>query len=126
MNLEEFDLQQHAAAIRSVAQPCKLGSASQGATTDNYFGGLPIVEESFIWPTNKERPLSFVGQICCDEIEELPLDKGRLLFFYDNRGAGYSPKDRGHITVMYQVGGREINQARIPTFEDRRLFGLLK
>lgn len=65
-------------------------------------------------------PLSFIGQICLDELRASvqmpgwPVD-GILAFFYDSRQAwGYDPLDRGHCQVLYAPRGREIQNVRPP------------
>ena len=80
MNLEEFELQRYTKEIESIAKACRVGRPSEHEIDGNYFGGLPLVDEGFSWPTNHGRPLSFVGQVCCREFTDLPTDDGRLTY----------------------------------------------
>lgn len=73
------------------------------ATSRSWFGGLPLVEPSFVWPQTQyadkpNKPLSFVMQIDCAEIPESALlglmpDHGMLQFFVDmDWGNGFGQK----------------------------------
>jgi uncharacterized protein YwqG len=87
---------------------------------------MPMVDDSFVWPQKDGYPLNFVGQVQCCRFESLPMQEGNLLFFYDNRHWGYSPKDTGHAVVLHQHGSRVLNRPDLPKREVRFLFGLLK
>ena len=52
------------------------------------------------------------------------MQEGYLLFFYDNRHWGYSPKDTGHAVVLHQHGSRVLNKTELPEREVRIPFRL--
>ena len=123
--LADYDLEQYAEAIRSVAMPCVVGEISE-SDSSSFVGGLPWVDPGFVWPSKNSIPLNFVGQIECSAWNQLPVEEGNLLFFYDNRHFGYSASDRGHAVVMHQQGQARFDTMNLPSFETRRWFGLVK
>lgn len=84
------------------------------------FGGNPDVPKDFEWfyysgedftGVTKKRPLSFLAQINCEEINKYDEDsllpsKGILYFFYElsTMKWGYDPKDKGSAKVYYFDG----------------------
>ncbi len=82
------------------------------------FGGKPDVPKDFVWPRYeghsvpkekaKDRPLSFLVQLNCEELagcdtEHLLPDHGVLSFFYEmvSQRWGYDPKDKGCAKVYW-------------------------
>ena len=81
------------------------------------FGGQPDVPPDFVWPTyegenyeniTKNRPLSFLVQLNCEELarydtEHLLPNHGLLSFFYetDTQCWGYDPQDNGCARVYW-------------------------
>lgn len=119
------DLASHIDAIRAAALPSLNGNISE-SSSDSYFGGMPTVPPDFEWPTKDGYPLSFVGQLHCSDIEFLPTNAGDLLFFYDNRHWGYSPKDIGHAVVVHQRSTENRVLPELPGREVSTFFGLRK
>lgn len=96
-----------------ISEPLPIGASK--------FGGRPDLPEGFKWYyfkgqspfTNeiKERPLSFLAQINCEEVKKYDLDnrlphKGMLYFFYELESMvwGGDPKDKGASRVYYYDG----------------------
>ncbi|MFG0262146.1 MAG: DUF1963 domain-containing protein [Novipirellula sp. JB048] len=125
VNFEKYDLQRYETAIQSVAKNCTFG-ISTDEKSDSFFGGLPLVDHDFTWPTDPGRPLNFVGQLSCSELETIPVNHGNLLFFYDDRYWELDPKARGHAVVIHQSGERLIEQHEVPRTTKRKLFGLIR
>jgi uncharacterized protein YwqG len=71
-------------------------------------GGIPTLPSPDVWPTNRRKPLTFLGQIRLDELggqeaaAALP-PSGVLSFFYDVEGMpwGDGTRDRGGWRVLY-------------------------
>lgn len=123
--LASHELTTYVDAIRRVSRPCLAGGLCE-QERDSYFGGMPNVPPSFDWPTKDGHPLAFVGQLHCRDIDLVPTDDGDLLFFYDNRHWGYSPKDIGHAIVTYIHTGIERITPDLPTRTVPSFFGLMK
>ncbi len=123
--LKEHDLGPHMEQIQAASKRCLVGEPVN-EPTGSYFGGMPTVDRPFVWPEKDGYPLHFVGQLKCSEFDVLPLNTGVLLFFYDNRHWGYSPKDRGYAIVMHQRGEDATSATDLPESEVRTFFGLLK
>lgn len=121
--LAQHELTPHIDAIRQVARPCLVGCPAT-SECQSYFGGSPRVPVNFEWPTKDGYPLSFVGQLHCSDIDLLPSDDGDLLFFYDNRHWGNSPKDLGHAVVMHVPDSVERYEPELPTRTVPAFFGL--
>lgn len=84
------------------------------------FGGKPDVPKDFEWfyycgqdynGETKNRPLSFLAQINCEEVSQYDQDsllpsKGILYFFYElsTMTWGFSPEDKGSAKVYYFNG----------------------
>ena len=85
------------------------------------FGGRPDLPKGFKWyyfsgkspftDEIKDRPLSFLAQINCEEIKKYDIDNrlpstGILYFFYEleTMAWGYDPKDKGCSRVYYYDG----------------------
>ena len=94
------------------------------------FGGKPDVPDEFDWPyycgenfgvETKNRPLSFMCQINCEEASQydssglLP-QKGLLSFFYEEETArwGYSPKDKGCAKVYWFEDVSSLSKMEFP------------
>ena len=95
------------------------------------FGGNPDVPKDFKWfyfegedfnGETKNRPLSFLAQINCEELKKYDEDgllpsKGIIYFFYElsTMTWGYNPKDKGSAKVFYFDGDiTELNRAKFP------------
>lgn len=91
-------------SIRMLATPAS-GNLVVGASR---LGGQPDLPAGFLWPSVKDQPMSFVAQICLEDIagfppaQDLP-SSGTLLFFYDasQETYGASPDDRGGWNVAF-------------------------
>ena len=123
--LQSHELTPYIDAIRVASRPSLAGRFSD-ANCDSYFGGMPLVAPGFKWPTKDGYPLGFVGQLHCSDIELVPTNEGDLLFFYDNRHCGYSPKDIGHAIVVHQQANDQRIRPELPTRELSKFFGLRK
>lgn len=86
------------------------------------FGGHPDLPDGFKWyyfnakapleNFTKNRPLSFLAQINCEEVKKYDLDDrlpetGMLYFFYELETMtwGFDPSDKGSARVYYYDGG---------------------
>jgi uncharacterized protein YwqG len=84
-------------------------------------GGQPDLPAGFPWPEWKDRPMSFLAQICLEDIagfapaEALP-SSGLLSFFYDSRQETYgaSPDDRGGWAVSFFEPAIQLSLAPFP------------
>jgi uncharacterized protein YwqG len=91
-------------SIRLLAAPAG-GSLPPGSSR---LGGQPDLPDRFFWPSLKENPMSFIAQICLEDIagftpaRDLP-SSGTLSFFYDSSQETYgaSPDDRGGWMVVF-------------------------
>lgn len=123
--IADSGLQDYREQILAVAKPCKIGMIAD-KSTNSFVGGLPMVDEGFVWPQNaKGNYLSFIAQIECSQFEKLELNRGYLLFFYDNIGWG-GVKDRGFVKVVFQNGNHQYSATDLPSHSAKSLFGLLK
>jgi len=123
--LQSHDLARYTDAIRHASRPCLIGHTSD-TMCDSYFGGVPLVPSDFQWPAKDGRPLAFIGQLHCSDVNLVPTDGGDLLFFYDNRHWGYKPSDLGHAIVVHVSANAARVQAELPTREVPAFFGLRK
>ncbi len=123
--IAKHHLEDFGSLLRSQARPCHRGYASKHPS-DSFCGGLPWVDEGFVWPDRRGRPLDFVAQIACRDVPHWPKDEGALLFFYDNEHWGLEAEDKGFIKVLWQLGEKEFESSQLPTHESKRFFGLLK
>lgn len=95
------------------------------------FGGNPDVPKNFDWfyysgedfnGVTEKRPLSFLAQINCEEINKYDEDsllpsKGILYFFYElsTMTWGFDPKDKGSAKVFYFDGDvTELKRTNFP------------
>lgn len=108
----------------------EIGNACSYVPGTTHFGGVPDVPPDFVWPTfegegyNNEikvRPLSFLAQFQCAELqqydtEHLLPDHGVLSFFYDMETQlwGFDPKDRGCARVFWFEDRSELSAAEFP------------
>ncbi len=98
-DLSEFQLEPYREQIAKVVRPCLLGTLANEPTGD-FFGGMPMVDDPFVWPQKDGYPLNFVGQVQCCRFKSLPMQEGYLLFFYDNRHWGYAPLRLGKLPTL--------------------------
>ena len=122
--LNKYELQKYRDAIQAVEAKCLVGEKTKNVT-GSYCGGFPKVDAGFVWPTKDGYPLDFIAQLRCKELGLLIPDSGWLLFFYDNRHWGGSPKDLGFAVVLHQRGDRALTTGDLPSCEMKRLFGLV-
>lgn len=96
------------------------------------FGGNPDVPKNFDWfyysgedfnGVTEKRPLSFLAQINCEEINKYDEDsllpsKGILYFFYElsTMTWGFDPKDKGSAKVFYFDG--DVTELKRTNFPD--------
>ena len=111
--------------IRAVSRWSLAGQQSD-LPSDSYLGGMPLVTPDFQWPTKNGHPLGFIGQLRCADLALVPSNNGVLLFFYDNRHWGYSPKDIGHAVVVHQRTLNQLEPPELPRCEVPSFFGLRK
>jgi uncharacterized protein YwqG len=122
--LKKYDLERYRAAIEAVKTACLVGEVTT-EQTESFCGGFPKVDAGFVWPRKDGYPLHFVAQLSCKDLDLTGPEAGSLLFFYDNRHAGYSPKDLGHAVVLHQQGERALTGGDLPTCEVKQFFGLM-
>lgn len=123
--LRAYELAGYAPAILRTALPCVRGKPCD-TPSRSYAGGLPLVDDGFVWPHKNGEPLQFVAQI---EASASPLwnrQSGIYLFFYHDRYWGGSPKDRGHAAVIWQQGQRALEAEEMPRFTRTRNWLLWK
>jgi hypothetical protein len=104
-------------SIRLLAAP-GVGRQVVGASR---LGGQPDLPEAFMWPVFKEKPMSFIAQICLEDIagfppaQDLP-SSGTLVFFYDasQETYGASPDDRGGWNVAFFEPAAPLKTAPFP------------
>lgn len=91
-------------------RPTPAGQSALPAGT-SHLGGLPDLPWGFAWPECKGIPMSFIGQICLEDLNGFELAKklpesGLLSFFYDANQETYggSPNDRGGWAVYFFDG----------------------
>jgi uncharacterized protein YwqG len=115
MNIEKLVDDHITTAIEMIITENKGPSLKIGASK---LGGKPDLPKEFDWPyfedasalesQRKNQPLSFLGQINCEDIvecdqeEKLP-KQGILYFFYEmaSMAWGFDPKDKGCSRVYY-------------------------
>lgn len=122
--LNKYELHKYRDAIQAVEAKCLVGEVTKEVTS-SYIGGFPNVDAGFVWPTKNGYPLHFIAQLECHELGLANPGSGWLLFFYDNRHWGGSPKDLGSAVVLHQRGDRVLTSDDLPCCEKRTLFGLL-
>lgn len=123
--IDELGLGNDREQIMSLLRPCVLLRTVDDALATGAFsskiGGTPDLPEGFSWPTWKEKPLSFVAQINCKElnkknpIQGMPED-GFLTFFYDAEQQvwGFDPKDKGGWAVSYFPADTQFEKKEFP------------
>ena len=121
----KYSLENWQAQLQALARPCLRGYPT-AQDSPCHCGGLPRVDEAFVWPRKDDLPLQFVAQIACSAVPQWNLRDGFLLFFYSDRHWGSSPDDRGHARVLWQAGQRQLLPQEQPVGEASRFFGLLK
>ena len=107
------------------------GEANTGIGVSR-FGGVPDVPVDFEWPyyysdgnyddpTEKDRPLSFLVQVNCEELAKYDREgvlpkSGMLSFFYEEVSAkwGFDPKDKGCARVYYFERTEELKPMEFP------------
>lgn len=105
--------------LESLALPCLRGYPGKGRS---FAGGMPLVDKDFVWPRKDGVPLQFVAQIACQDVPDWKRETGWMLFFYSNQHWGSSPRDQGHVRVLWQQGHAP---AAPPEPGPARFFGLL-
>jgi uncharacterized protein YwqG len=110
--IAKHHLPQTAEAIRALAcQSIRLLAAPVGdalVVGSSRLGGQPDLPEGLMWPSRQDKPMSFVAQICLEDVagfvpaQKLP-SSGTLAFFYDaSQGVnGTSPDDRSGWSVIF-------------------------
>ncbi len=132
--IEKHKMQQHAAAIRSLARPCirihaERTPQEQLSAWESRFGGIPYVPKGTVWPTwetqsfwpfGRTKKLLHLATINCAEAAACDVEgslprEGLLQFWYaENQPAGYDPKDRGGFRVDYIGSRTELELAQPP------------
>lgn len=110
-SLEAFGMP-FASELARLAQPAFWLQATNSPIHDlaigaSRLGGAPDLPAGFTWPTNLEKPLTFLAQINLSDIKvKLLPASGWLLFFLDERNLPWepSPPDSGTFRVMYLPG----------------------
>lgn len=119
--------------IKKNAIKLEFGTESKAAMSigASKFGGNPDVPKDFKWfyfdgesydGETKNRPLSFLAQINCEEAAKYDEDgllpkRGMLYFFYElaTMTWGYDPANKGSARVFYFDGDvSELNRASFP------------
>ncbi len=113
--LNQLGLERLVSHLETIIRPCvrvrtvrvEQDEVPMGAAR---IGGFPDVPESFVWPTWRDVPLSFLAQLDFAELRELSACSGlpaagRLLFFYDAEQStwGFDPKDRGSWFILHDT-----------------------
>lgn len=89
-DLHGFGLDESTRKLLAAARPavhCLYNKApTLGASERSWLGGFPKVPSDFDWPFFGEAPLTFIAQICCEEVMQLVPEigwprEGHLLFF---------------------------------------------
>jgi uncharacterized protein YwqG len=97
----------------------------EGVIGISRFGGLPDVPADFQWVLWQERPLSFLAQINCADLQgfgsakDLP-NSGMLYFFYDaiEQPWGFDPSDRGSSAIIYHPSTDNLIPSSLPEGAD--------
>lgn len=149
MNLEqliaEHQLSPYTDRILAVAKECIVCSAGEkgaaGAGDDPHagpgtrVGGYPVVPKGFGWPMKNDRPLEFILQLDCAELNAVVAGAGGpspypaaglLSFFYDNVHWGYDQKDEGFVRVFHFPDRAVLVPLEPPEFEQTSWFGFRK
>ena len=114
-------------------QECPIGCSKIGGKPDLpsdfkwfYFGGKAHTDDEGVYSEEgvvKNRPLSFLAQINCEEASKFDTEKvlpskGMLYFFYelDSMTWGFDPKDKGSARVYYYSGeAPELHRTDFPS-----------
>ncbi|MFZ4557361.1 MAG: YwqG family protein [Pseudanabaena sp.] len=88
-------------------------------------GGLPDVPTDFQWVLWQDRPLSFLAQINCADLQgfasanNLP-NSGMLYFLYDaiDQPWGFDPSDRGSSAIIYHPSTENLIPSSLPEGAD--------
>jgi hypothetical protein len=104
--------------IEAALQPCVLLEQTGEEVTGSFLGGNPVGPPELSWPSSPERPMSFLGQLDCEELDRaapgiVPIRNGTLMFFYDTDRAvsGRHPEDRDYWTLVYSVENRSLSHS---------------
>ncbi len=131
--IEKHKMQQHAAAIRSLARPCirietHRTPRKELSAWETRFGGIPYVPIGTAWPTWETKSLlpfwrtkqllhlatiNCADAAACDVEGVLPRE-GLLQFWYAENQPWGDLKDRGGYRVDYIAPGTELELARPP------------
>lgn len=132
--IEKHKMQQHAAAIRSLARPCirihaERTPQEQLSAWNSRFGGIPYVPKGSVWPTwetqsfwpfGRTKKLLHLATINCADTSACDIEgvlprEGLLQFWYaENQPWGFDPKDRGGYRVDYIMPGTKLELAQPP------------
>ena len=63
-DLTKFQLEPFREQIAKVASPCLIGTLTHEPAGD-FFGGMPKIDDPFVWPQKDGYPLVFVRLIVC-------------------------------------------------------------
>jgi len=87
----------------------RLAQDSDAPVGASRLGGMPDLTRGFSWPSWKDRPLAFLGQVNLADVARYPFCSslphlGVLAFFYDREQEtwGFDPKDRGSWLVHFE------------------------
>ncbi|PZO37748.1 MAG: DUF1963 domain-containing protein [Pseudanabaena frigida] len=126
--IDKHDLGMFADLIEAAIQPAihlsKVDS-QESAIGASRIGGLPDVPADFQWVLWQNRPLSFLAQIDCadlqgfDSAKYLP-NSGMLYFFYDEieQPWGFDPSDRGSSAIIYHPSTENLIPSSLPEGAD--------
>jgi uncharacterized protein YwqG len=107
-HLTHADQEIRALACQSIRLLATPAGDSRLVVGSSRLGGQPDLPDGFMWPSVKEKPMSFIAQICLEDIagfgpaQNLP-SSGTLSFFYDSSQGTYgaSPNDRSGWDVTF-------------------------
>jgi uncharacterized protein YwqG len=122
--LKKYRLQGISSAIRELLLPGFHVSKAPGANSPlgtSRFGGVPDVGASFAWPYWSERPLSFIAQVNCRDLDTSGMrvrltQAGIIYFFYDleDKPGGYAPEHQGGAMILYEAKDTELSRWQMP------------
>jgi uncharacterized protein YwqG len=126
--ITENCLERVASRIEEALQPAiqlSKSDADRLVPGASRIGGLPDVPLNFDWLLWQDRPLGFLAQINCAELQAYDLEHilpnaGMLYFFYDlvDQPWGFDPNDRGSSAVIYMSNTEALTQAVLPPGTD--------
>lgn len=98
----------------------RLESDAEAPVGSTKLGGSPDLTPGFSWPSWRQRPLSFLGQVSFQDLagfdfcSVLP-PAGLLSFFYDDgqKAWGFDPNDRGSWLVHFEPELEAVRRAAV-------------